>query len=297
MDRLDAMRVFCTVVETGGFSKAADKLGMSTSSVTNQVAALEAHFNIKLLHRTTRRMSLTDEGRQCYDQAQRLLDGMQELEGSLQGADQRPRGSLRVDVPALVARRFIAPALPRFVQAWPDITLQLSATDRHIDMVDEGIDVLVRIGELPDSALLAKTLRRTRYVCCASPAYIARHGAPQSLDELDRFACLHFVYPKSRQLRPWQFDVDGVRVTRLPRAVMAMDHAESLVEAAIAGCGIVQMTSLSVDEEIARGVLVPLLQPFSAAGPDVSVLYAQQRHRAAKVKVFVDFLQSLFGAP
>jgi LysR family transcriptional regulator for bpeEF and oprC len=296
MDRLDAMRVFCTVVEAGGFSKAADKLGMSTSSVTNQVAALEVHFKIKLLHRTTRRMSLTDEGRQCYEQAQRLLEGMQELEGSLQGADERPRGSLRVDVPALVARRFIAPALPRFLQAYPEITLHLSASDRHIDMVDDGVDVLVRIGELPDSALLATTLLRTRYVCCASPAFVARHGAPQTIDELDQFACLNFIYPKSRQLRPWQFEVDGAHVTRLPRAVMALDHAESLVEAAVAGCGIVQLTTLSVDEEVRRGTLVPLLQPFSAAGPDLSVLYAQRRHRAAKVKVFVDFVQALFGA-
>src|SRR5512141_2826471 len=161
MDRLDALKVFCTVVEAGGFSRAADRLGISTSSVTNQVAALEARFRVKLLHRTTRSMSVTDEGRQCYENAMRLLADMNELEDVLRHSTTAPSGLLRVDMPGIIGNRIVAPALPRFLLDYPDVTVRMSANDRLIDMVEEGVDVLVRIGNLADSQLVAQTLERT----------------------------------------------------------------------------------------------------------------------------------------
>jgi LysR family transcriptional regulator for bpeEF and oprC len=294
MDRLDALKVFCTVVESGGFSKAADRLGMSTSSVTNQVAALEQHFRAKLLNRTTRSMSVTDEGRQCYDSARLLLADMGELESNLQSASQAPRGSLRVDMPGIISRQLVAPALPGFLAAYPDITLRMSAGDRMIDMVEEGVDVLVRIGELPSSNLVARTLSMTRFVCCASPAFIERHGTPRTPAELDAYPCLNFVLPKSRQTRAWLFRQAGEGMTHTPQGVLASDHVESLVAAAVAGAGIIQVLSISVHTELASGALVPLLAEWEAPGPAVSALFQQKHHRAAKVKVFVDFLASLF---
>jgi LysR family transcriptional regulator, regulator for bpeEF and oprC len=294
MDRLDALKVFCAVVDAGGFSRAADKLAISTSSVTNQVLALEAHFNIKLLHRTTRRMSLTDEGRQCYDMALALLRDMNELETSMLDSNQHPQGSLRVDMPNIVSRLFVAPALPAFLAAYPDIRLRMTAGDRMIDMVEDGVDVLIRIGELQSSNLVARTVLKTGYVCCASPAYIARHGRPDTPEQLANFACLNFLYPKSRKTRPWMFEREGQQFSFSPPGVMEMDHVESLVEAAIAGCGIVQHLSLSVQAPIASGALMPILEQWRAPGPDVSVLYHQRHHRAAKVKVFVDFIEDLF---
>jgi LysR family transcriptional regulator for bpeEF and oprC len=295
MDRLDALKVFCAVVDAGGFSRAAARLGISTSSVTHQIGVLEAHFGVRLLNRTTRSMSLTDEGRRCVEQARRLLEDMADLESGMSDAQQAPRGSLRVDMPGILARQVVAPALPRFLAAYPELSVRLTASDRLIDMVDEGVDVMLRIGELSDSALVARAVYRNRYICCAAPEFIARHGRPEHPDELDRFPCLNFVYPKTRQLRPWAFQQDGQPFTATPRGAVAMDHVESLIEMAARGGGIVQHLSVSLAEPLRGGALVPLLEPWQAAGPDVSVLYPQRHQRAAKIKVFVDFVATLFA--
>jgi len=295
MDRLNAMKVFCAVVDAGGFSRAAEKLGLSTSSVTNQVLALENHFEVTLLNRTTRRMSLTHEGMRCYDHARTLLLDMSELESNLRDASQHPGGRLRVDMPAIVSRTLVAPALARFVASYPDIRLHLTVSDRTIDLVDEGIDVVIRIGELPDSNLIARPLAETEYVCCASAQYIAQNGLPHSPEQLHEFACLTFIYPKSQKPRPWYFTRAEERLELSPHGVVATDHVETLIEAAKAGCGIVQLLSLSVDEAIKNGELVPVLGQFKAQGPPVSAVYQQRHHRAAKVKVFVDFVGDLFN--
>lgn len=295
MDRLDALKVFCTVVETGGFSKAASKLGISTSSVTNQVGALEDHFNIKLLHRTTRSMSLTDEGRACYDNAQRILGDMAEMEDLLQHANQTPKGGLRVDMPGIISRLFVMPALPQFLNQYPEINLRLSGDDRFVDMVDEGIDVLVRIGDLPDSNLIATALLETHCLTCVSPALLKRHGVPATPEELRQFPCLSFMYPKSRQVRSWAFQKDGRSLSIVPQGALATDHVESLIEAAVSGCGVIQVLSISVIEQLRNGTLVAILPEWQAKGPNVSALYPQRHLRAAKVKVFVDFLAGVFA--
>ncbi|WP_426172352.1 LysR family transcriptional regulator [Pseudoduganella sp. R-34] len=292
MDKLDALRVFCAVVETGGFSRAAERLGISTSSVTAQVNALEAHFEVKLLNRTTRSMSLTGEGRECYEQAQRLLSGMEELEANLQHAAREPRGTLRVNMPGLVSRIYVAPALPRFLARHPGIVLQASASDRLVDMVEEGYDVLLRLGEIGDERLIARQLLQTRFICCASPAFIAQHGTPSTPGELAGFACLQFILPRAGRLRAWRFS-DGLAFT--PPARAAFDHVDSLVEACKAGAGIGQFLSLSVEGELRSGALVPLLADYQAPGPALTALYQQRHQRAAKVLAFVDFLGEVFA--
>ena len=294
MDRLDALKVFCAVVDAGGFSKAAARLGISTSSVTHQIGVLESHFGVKLLNRTTRSMSLTDEGRRCIEQARRLLDEMDDLESALSDTAQQPRGVLRVDMPDILARLYVAPALPRFLAAYPELSVRLTASDRLIDMVDEGVDVMLRIGELPDSALVGRSIFKNRYVCAAAPDYLARHGKPQHPDDLAQHTCLTFVYPKARQVRPWSFQQDGQPFTITPRGAVAMDHVESLIEMALRGGGVVQHLSVSLMQPLRSGALVPLLEPWQAAGPDVSVLYPQRHQRAAKIKAFVDFVERLF---
>ncbi len=294
MDRLDALKVFCAVSDSGAFSRAAAKLWISTSSVTHQIGVLEAHFGARLLNRTTRSMSLTDEGRRCVEQARRLLDDMDELEASMSDAQQQPRGSLRVDMPDILARCFVAPALPRFLAAYPELSVRLSASDRLIDMVDEGVDVMLRIGELPDSSLVGRGIFKNDFICCASPDFIAQHGMPEHPDQLDSLPCLNFIYPKARQLRPWSFQQDGQPFTVTPRGAVAMDHVESLIEMALQGGGIVQHLTVSLLEPLRSGALVPLLEPWRAPGPDVSVLYPQRHQRAAKIKVFVDFVEALF---
>src|SRR5471032_10273 len=281
MDRLDALKVFCAVVDAGGFSRAAARLGISTSSVTHQIGVLETHFGVKLLNRTTRSMSLTDEGRQCLEYARRLLGDMSELESGLKNSQQTPSGSLRVDLPGILSRLFIAPALPRFLDTYPEVNLRLTVSDRLIDMVDEGVDVMIRIGALPNSNLIARRVFDTTYVCCASPDFIARHGKPERPQDLAEFSCLNFMYPKTRQLRPWMFQQDGEEFTQMLRGALASDHVESLIEMAKQGGGIIQHFSVSLIEPLRTGELVALLVDWQAPGPDVSVLVQHRHHRAA----------------
>jgi LysR family transcriptional regulator for bpeEF and oprC len=295
MDRLEALKIFCTVVDAGGFSRGADKLGISTSTVTNQILALEAHLRIKLLNRTTRRMSVTEEGRQCYEHAMDLLGRMGSLESAMQNAHRHPTGVLRVDMPSNISRQIVAPALPAFLAAYPDITLNITVGDLMVDMVEEGIDVLIRIGELQDSNLFATTLFRNDFICCAAPAFLERYGTPATPGDLADFACLGFLNPRTHVVRPWRFVEDEVEFTFTPQGAAAMDHVESLIAAAKAGGGIVQNLSISLIEPIAAGTLAPILQGWTAPGPPVSVLVQQRHLRAAKVKAFVDFLTPLFA--
>lgn len=294
MDRLDMLRVFCAVVEAGAFSRAAEKLSMSTSSVTNHVAALEAHFKVRLINRTTRSMSLTEEGRQCHAQALRLLADMGELEAGLRESGNTPAGVLRIDLPSVISRQYVAPALPAFLRRYPEIELRITVSDRMIDMVEEGIDVLVRIGELPDSGLVARKLASTAYVCCAAPSFLQQYGWPQSPESLDQFACLGFLNPRTRMVRPWRFSHGGVDSSHIPRGLVMMDHVESMIEAGKAGCGIIQQMSVSLSPALRNGELVPVLPEWQAAGPDIFALYQPARRETAKVKVFVDFLREIF---
>lgn len=294
MDRFDALKVLCAVVDSGAFSKAAEKLGISTSSVTNQVNQLERHFGVKLLNRSTRSMSLTDEGRRCVEQARLLLEQMSDLEDSLDLSRQQVSGVLRVDLPGILARLVVAPALPAFVARHPELQLRLTASDRLTDMVDEGVDVLLRIGALGNSNLIARTVYQTRYITCAAPDYLRRHGQPATPQELDQFTCLNFILPKARQIRPWAFVRDREALSLTPRGVVASDHVESLIEMAIQGGGIVQHFSISLLPALRSGALVPILQDWQAPGPDISVLYQHKHHRAARIKVFVDFIGELF---
>lgn len=294
MDKLDAMRVFCAVVEAGGFSRAAERLGMSPSSVTMQVASLESHFRVKLLHRTTRSMSLTSEGVLCHQYAMQLLADMTDLESQLHDAADIPSGTLRVDMPGIVSRLYVAPALPRFLAEYPEITVRASASDRLIDMVEEGVDVMIRIGNVSDSGLVARQLMQTRFICCASPEFVRRHGAPQSPDALPDFPCLGFMLPKVRRLRPWVFNgADDFH----PRTRMSSDHVDSLLESCKAGGGIGQFMSLSVADALRSGELLPLLEPWQADGPVVHALFQQRHQRAAKVRAFIDFVTALFSPP
>jgi LysR family transcriptional regulator, regulator for bpeEF and oprC len=202
------------------------------------------------------------------------------------------RGTLRVNMPGLVSRLYVAPALPCFLARHPDLAVEASASDRMLDMVEEGYDVLLRLGDVGDPRLVARPLLATRFVCCAAPAFLERHGTPASVQELAGFACLHFILPRTRRLRAWQF-ADGQVLT--PPARAAFDHVDSLLEACKAGAGIGQFLSLSVAAELRSGALVPLLADCQAPGPTLTALYQQRHQRAAKVQAFVDFLAQVFA--
>lgn len=292
---MESLRVFCRVVELNSFSRAADQLEMSNASITNHVASLESHFGVRLLNRTTRKLSLTDDGRSCYESAQRLLGEMKELEEILQGAKQKPTGMLRVDVPTAIGRIYIAPALSRFTAKYPEMSIMMNVTDRVVDAVEERVDVVIRLGKLKDSNMVARTIHQPRFVCCATPDFLARHGTPKTPDDLAHYPCLGFIQPNTGQLVPWTFAQGDQQITYTPKATISINHADSLIHTALSGAGIIQLLSLSLNPPIAAGLLKPILEDWSTAGPPVSVMYPQNRHLSPKVRVFVDFVAELLS--
>jgi len=295
MDRLESLRIFCRVVELNSFSRAADQLQLSNASVTNHVAGLESHFGVRLLNRTTRKLSMTDDGRSCYERAQRLIGEMTELEDVLQGARLTPKGILRVDIPTAIGRIYIAPALARFVARYPEVSLRVHVTDRAVDIIEERADVAIWMGELKDSNMVARLIYQSRSLCCASPEFLAQHGRPSRPEDLLQYPCLGFIQPNSGQIVPWQFARGEENFAFTPQASIAINHAESLIHAATTGAGVVQLLSSSLTPPINAGLLVPILEDWTTAGPPVSVVYPQNRHLSPKVRAFVDFVSEIFA--
>lgn len=295
MDRLESLRIFCRVVELNSFSRAADQLQMSNASITNHVASLESHFGVRLLNRTTRKLSMTDDGRSCYERAQRLIGEMTELEDVLQGARLTPKGILRVDIPTAVGRIYIAPALARFVAKYPELSLRVHVTDRATDIMEERADVAIWMGEVKDPNMVARLIYQSRSLCCASPEFLEKHGRPQRPEDLERLHCLGFIHPNSGQIVPWEFAKGEEKFTFTPKANIAINHAESLIHAATTGAGIVQLLSSSLNPPINAGLLMPILEEWTTIGPRISVVYPQNRHLSPKVRAFVDFVSEIFA--
>jgi LysR family transcriptional regulator for bpeEF and oprC len=297
MDRFTAMQVFNAVVESGSFSRAARRLRMSNASVSTQIQNLESHLGVKLISRTTRSMSPTDDGIAYYERSRRILADVEETETLLSRARSRPQGPLRVDLPTTFGRLYFIHALPKFIERYPDIQLTITVTDRRVDIMHEGVDAAVRTGALEDSNLIAKKLYDARFIACASPAFIARHGEPKDPEDLKRFACLGFMSPLTEQVTQWQFNRGTEQHVHSVDGKVNIMNADALVEAAIAGVGIIYLLDISVNRALAAGQLRPLLPDWQTSVIPVSVLYPQTRHLSAKVRAFADFVAEMFPLP
>jgi LysR family transcriptional regulator for bpeEF and oprC len=207
-----------------------------------------------------------------------------------------PQGILRVDVPTVIARIYLAPALARFSALYPDLSIRLNVGDRMVDMVEGRGDVWIRIGELKDSSMVARRIYQTRNLCCAAPEFLAQHGTPRTPQELSSFRCLAFIHPNSGQNVPWTFSKGKQEFSWAPPGNIAINHAETLIHAAASGAGIVQLLTLSLNPQIRAGLLAPVLADWATPGPPVSVVYHQSHQLSAKVRVFVDFVTELFAA-
>lgn len=305
MDMFAALHAFVAVVEEGGFAPAARQNGQAASSFTRHVDALESRLGVTLLNRSTRRVTLTSAGEAYYPQAVGILQALGEANRSLREGGGAARGLLRVSLPVTFARLHVTPFLPRFMAEYPDIELDLLLSDEVVNLVERRIDIAIRLGALDMSSLIARRLAPQRRVVCASPAYLAAHGVPLAPCDLAAHDCLLFSFADGE--RRWRFtrgDHDEqVRVKGRLRA----NHADVLKEAALAGYGLVMMPTWLVGDEIAQGLLEPVLPQWQAdiARPSGSVageagihaVYLPDRRKMAKVQVFVDFLASRFGAP
>jgi LysR family transcriptional regulator for bpeEF and oprC len=297
MDQLSCMRLFARVVEHGSFVRAAESLDMPKPTATTAVARLEKRLGVRLLQRTTRRLSLTDEGRAFYQSCVRILDELAEAEDALLGGRHAPRGRLRASVPNSFVHQQFFPALPRFLARCPELELELVITDRAVNLVEEGIDCAVRAVDIPDdSTLIARRIAPVRRVTCAAPAYLKAHGTPHSIAELEKHNCIRFISPSTSRTTDWRFHKDGEVLSFTPRGNLGVTSMEAAVAAAATGIGISQVSDLLALPELRSGALQALLVEWAPAAPDVAVVYPSHRYLTAKVKAFSDFVAELLPA-
>ena len=294
MDRFQAMRVFSQVVESGSFSAAADKLGLSATAASRQVADLEAHLHTRLLNRTTRRVSLTESGRAFYERSVQLLADLEEAEQEALRAAVVPRGTIKLTTAVNFGVRHVAPAIAGFLAAHSEVRFDVSLSDRLVDLVEEGFDLGIRIGAPGSENIVARKLGETRLVPCASPAYLAAHGAPQAPEDLAGHNCFTYEYVTPRNLWRFHDPAGGERSVRV-RGNLHSNNGDLLAEAAALGAGIVFEPAFIVGPEVRAGRLVPLLQDFEPPAMPIYAVYPSRKHLSAKVRLFVDFLIERFS--
>jgi DNA-binding transcriptional LysR family regulator len=294
MDRYQALRVFSQVVESGSFSAAAEKLGLSTTAMSRHVAELEAHLQTRLLNRTTRRVSLTESGRAFYERTVQLLADLEEAEQEASRAAVVPRGTIKLTTSVNFGVRHLAPAIAAFLAAHSGVRFDVSLSDRIVDLVEEGFDLGVRIGAPGSDNIVARKLGETRLVPCASPRYLQAHGAPQVPEDLVRHNCFTYEYVTPRNL--WRFrDASGAERAVRVSGGLHSNNGELLAEAAAQGAGIVFEPAFIVGPDVRAGRLVPLLQEFVAPPMPIYAVYPSRKHLSAKVRLFVEFLVERFS--
>lgn len=290
MDRLEAMQVFCKVVESGSFAAAAERLDISTSAASRQVAQLEAHLEARLLNRTTRRISLTEDGRAYYERCLQLLSDLEEAEELVAHSGSALRGTLRMTAPIGFGIGPMAGALGEFSRRNPALKIDVSLSDHQVDLVEAGLDMAVRIGQLGTQNVVARAIGRTRILTCASTGYLARHGTPQMPDDLARHNC--FTYAYSQDSHIWRFQhKDGTQAEVRVNGTSHSNNSMLMRELAIQDLGIMRAPDFILQSSVDEGSLVEVLPEWSVNTINIHVIYPSRRHLSAKVRGFANFLQ------
>lgn len=296
MDRWSAMQAFARVVESGSFVAAAERLGTSTSSLSRQISELEQHLGARLLNRTTRRLSLTESGQSFYERTVALLGDLAEAEALVGQAAVAPRGTLRLTCSHNMAQKRVAPAIAAFVERYPDVKFEMVVSDRLIDLVDEGFDLAIRVGQVGSDRLVARRLGSMTLIACAAPQYLQRRPAPMSPMDLTTHNLLTYAYASTP--RSWRFtDSSGqAQEVRVTTGSLHANSGDALVAAAVAGLGIICEPDFLVADPIADGRLTRVLPDFDAVSGDIWAVYPSRRHLSLKVRLFVDFIADSFGS-
>lgn len=293
MDRLQTMQIYVQVVDSGSFTQAAEVLQLHRPTITKAVQQLERELGVRLLHRTTRKVSVTTEGGEFYQRCRRLLEEVNDTFSSFTSDAVIPTGRLRLDLPVTLAKSVIIPALPDFQKRYPQIELTLGATDQPVDLFDDGIDCVVRLGELKDSSLVARRIGAIPMVTCASPQYLERYGMPKSLEDLAQHRAVNFFTGRERKVVDWAFRVENTTVTLRLRSGIVTNESEALLACGLAGFGLLQGVRPALQPYLDKGRLVQVLADYPALPKPVSILYPSRSYLAPKVRVFVDWLTEL----
>jgi DNA-binding transcriptional LysR family regulator len=297
MDRFDAMQAFARVVEAGSFTKAAETLHMSKTTVTQLVQQLEARLRVRLLNRTTRQVNVTADGAAYYERVLKLLADMDDAETSLSAASTSPRGRLRVDVPSPLARMVLIPALPAFHAQYPDIQLDMGASDRIVDVIAENVDCVVRGGELTDLSLMARRVGDLQLGVYAAPSYLARAGHPAHPRELEdtHHRIVGYLWQRLGKAFPYAMQRDDESVHVHGRYVLAVDDGNAYLAAGLAGLGVLWLPEYMAQPHLATGELQPLFQDWRLEPMPLTIAFPPNRHVSTKLRVFIDWVVTLMG--
>lgn len=296
MDRFQAMQVFTQVVDANSFTRAADHLGLPRATVTTIIQNLEALLQVRLLNRTTRRISLTPDGAAYYEHCARILGEVEETESSFRDVARGPKGRLRIDVPSPIGRLILIPRLCEFHERYPEVELVIGMGDRMVDLVREAVDCVIRAGELQDSTLVARRIGTLKMITCAAPDYLERYGVPTCIDDLQQHRAVQYFSSRTGRDFDWDFIVDGQSMPVKMRGSVSVNDSEAYVACGLQGFGMIQPARFMVLPQLESGALVEVLPQLSPSPMPISVAYMQNRHLSPKVRAFVDWVAELFGA-
>jgi len=297
MDRLHGILVFLRVVEYGTLGGAARALGVSTAAVSSTLSRLEQQLSVRLLIRTTRKINTTAEGAEFYARCKKIVADLAEAEVVVGRAGKMVTGRLRVRLPLALGHMWIVPHLPRFMREHPALAIEVVCMDFVPHTIEDGLDMSVQTGELHDSTLAVRRLATTRYVVCGAPGYFAAHGKPQTPEDLKNHTCIAYRRPRNGRVREWRVMTGSVVRKITINSPMIFNRIELMIEAAKAGYGLIQVPECYVQPYIVRGELVETLENCKAGGYEISVVYRQQQRLTPKVRVFMNFLTTLFDPP
>ncbi|KVE29357.1 LysR family transcriptional regulator [Burkholderia singularis] len=296
MDRIDLFRVFARVVECANFTRAADTLGLPRSSVSAAVQELEGRLGARLLNRTTRRVTVTQDGAALYERCLRLIADVEETENLFRHTSIGPSGTLRVDMPGRIGRLIVAPALPAFLDRYPQIDIDLGVTDRAVNLIEERVDCVLRVGALSDSGLIARPIGDLPLINVASPAYLARHGKPATPADLEHHQPINYASPSNGRIAPWEW-VEHNEVRRLSRrGRVTVNSAEAYIACCVAGLGLIQVPAYDVAAHLRAGELVEVMPDYRAAPMPMALLYPHRQHLSRRFQVFAEWLDALLRA-
>ncbi|QSB44390.1 LysR family transcriptional regulator [Tsuneonella flava] len=293
MDRIGLLNVFCHVVECGSFTRAADRLTMPRSSVSLAIQELERIVGTRLLHRTTRKVSPTQDGLECYERCQPLIEEFDDLSNMFTAAQRGLSGRIRVDLPGRVGRLIVAPAIGEFLVQHPEIDVIMGITDRSTDLIEEGVDCVLRVGTPENSFLVARQIGEVKLINVASPDYLARYGTPCIPANLSDHSMVLFASPNTGRVEHFEWVASGQLYTQPVRGRLTVNNAEAMIAACHAGLGIIQIPAYDVQDSIARGDLVEIMPEFRAESMPMNLLFPRRRERTRRVLIFADWLESL----
>ena len=293
MDRIDLFRTFTRVVECASFTRAADLLGMPRSSVSAAIMELEARVGVRLLHRTTRKVTATLDGQAFYERCLRVIEDVEETEGLFRRTGREPSGRLRVDAPGRIGRLIIAPALPAFLARFPEISIDLGVTDRAVNLIEDSVDCVLRIGLVRDSGLVARAIGELRLINVASPQYLADRGVPRMPHDLSAHLAVNYASPTTGRVEPWEWVEKGDIKTIEMAARVSVNSAEAYIACALAGLGLIQIPAYDVRAHLDAGDLVEVMKRHRATPMPMTLLYPRRQHLSQRLQVFADWLEQL----